>query len=76
MYYSLCIRLYLIGGIKSSENPLVTVHISSVSSEITKEDIESYFEAQGDDIQVESVKFLKAEGKATVELVGITEKGN
>ena len=50
--------------------------MTSVSSEITKEDIESYFEAQGDDIQVESVKFLKAERKAVAELVGITEKGN
>ena len=50
--------------------------MSSISSEIMKEDIESYFEAQGDDIQVESVQLLKAERKAVVVLVGITAKGN
>ena len=66
----------MIGGIKSLANPRVIISMTSVSSELTKEDIESYFEAQGDDIQVESVKLLKRERKAVAELVGITEKGN
>ena len=62
-------------GIKAKENPRVIVYISSVSSEIMKEDIENYFEAQGDNIQVQSAKFLRAEEKVIVELVGITAKG-
>lgn len=54
----------------------VIVTMSAVSSEITKEDIELYFEAQGNDIRVESpIELFKAEGKAVVTLVGITAKG-
>lgn len=59
---------------EAEQKPVFTLSLSSLPTSVSEEVISCYFEDQGEDIDVKSVKMLEG-NKAIVTLSGITECG-
>lgn len=59
----------------ADQKPTLLVSVSSLSHGTTEEDIVSYFERQGDEVEVCSVQIHESGQEALLKLVGLTEEG-
>ena len=66
-----CVHIY---SFHLSLESRVTVKVSSLPPQTTTDEIEAYFEKQGDNIEVLTIVNF-GDGNARVELLGLTSKG-
>lgn len=50
------------------------ISVSSLPYQTSEEDVASYFERQGDEVEVRHVQ-IHGDGRAMVKLIGLTEEG-
>ena len=58
----------------SGHKPELLISVSSLPCQASEEDITSYFERQGDEVEVCSVQ-IHGDGQAFIKLVGLTQEG-
>lgn len=59
---------------RSGHKSALAISVSSLPHQISEEDVISYFECQGDEVEVCSVQ-IHDDGRATIKLVGLTKEG-